>query len=353
MSDEKTPRHLAELEQIFDSVETGLVAARSWSRKYESLAGSDTAPLQSAADRFVGELSKLKNQASTSSNEDTFTNTILSQPSILLVEDNTVNRLVAEGMLQNIRCHIDIAVNGQEAVDKFSESDYDIIFMDCQMPVMDGFAATSEIRDIESREKKKRTPIVALTANALKGDRERCMSAGMDDYVSKPFTIADLKAAIEQQLGSDITSSMRIPKFDQFENEEESRDSEDESPKSEGDQTIDYAVLDSIRGLQQTNGDELLNRIINVFLKSSPVLLDDLLTSLDSGAAEDVANRAHALRSSCASVGAVMIAECCQKVEERARSDHSADFSQFVDKINDSYRQARARLRLIVSEKAA
>lgn len=114
---------------------------------------------------------------------------------VLIVDDYIINREVTEGMLELMECKVDAAEDGKEAVEKCKKSNYDIIFMDIQMPEMDGYEATQAIRDHEGD--KKHTPIVALTANALTGDREKCLDAGMDDYISKPIKGDDLKKMIE------------------------------------------------------------------------------------------------------------------------------------------------------------
>jgi signal transduction histidine kinase/ActR/RegA family two-component response regulator len=118
--------------------------------------------------------------------------------SVLLAEDNLVNQRVAMAVMKKLGLTPDLAVNGLEAVDKFKAKPYDLILMDCQMPEMDGFQATREIRALEGDER--RVPIVAMTANAMQGDRERCLEAGMDDYLSKPVAILDLKQALQRWL---------------------------------------------------------------------------------------------------------------------------------------------------------
>src|SRR5437762_5005428 len=117
------------------------------------------------------------------------------RPSILIAEDNLINQKVIERMVQKLGYRADLVANGREALDALSCRPYGLIFMDCQMPEMDGFEACREIR---SRDLPiARIPIIAITANAMKGDRERCLAAGMDDYVSKPFKQDDLKNVIE------------------------------------------------------------------------------------------------------------------------------------------------------------
>lgn len=120
---------------------------------------------------------------------------------ILLAEDNAVNRKVALRYFEKLGCQAHSVENGKSAVEEFFQSDYDVSLMDCQMPEMDGYEATAAIREREAREGRKRVPIIAMTANAMQGDRESCLKAGMDDYVPKPVTWDALRAALHRQLG--------------------------------------------------------------------------------------------------------------------------------------------------------
>ncbi len=115
---------------------------------------------------------------------------------ILIAEDNLINQKVIERMVQKLGYRADLVADGRAAIDALSQSPYGLVFMDCQMPEMDGFEACREIRKRESGAA--HIPIVAITANAMKGDRERCLEAGMDDYVSKPFKQDDLKTVIQK-----------------------------------------------------------------------------------------------------------------------------------------------------------
>jgi len=121
---------------------------------------------------------------------------ISSEIPILLVEDNLVNRKLAILILERIGCRVDIAKNGAEGVEKFRSDQYQAIFMDCQMPVMDGYAATRAIRQLEAGST--HIPIIAVTANAMKGDKEKCLECGMDDYISKPLRPSDLQEAVSR-----------------------------------------------------------------------------------------------------------------------------------------------------------
>jgi two-component system, sensor histidine kinase and response regulator len=118
--------------------------------------------------------------------------------SILIVEDNAVNQMVASRMLQKLGCQVEVAANGKIATEMVQAKQYDVVFMDCQMPVMDGFEATAEIR--RGEDGNRRVPIVAMTANAMQGDRERCIEAGMDDYMSKPINKDEVIAAIQRRI---------------------------------------------------------------------------------------------------------------------------------------------------------
>ncbi len=116
---------------------------------------------------------------------------------VLLAEDNTVNQMVAVGLLKSLGCTVTVAENGLEAVRFLQQENFDLVFMDCMMPELDGFGATARIRSMG-----KHVPIVALTANAVKGDREKCLASGMDDYLSKPFSRSDLARILEHYLAN-------------------------------------------------------------------------------------------------------------------------------------------------------
>jgi CheY-like chemotaxis protein len=125
---------------------------------------------------------------------------------ILLAEDNPVNQEVAMAMLEALDCHVTLATNGREAFDLSTQHGYDLVLMDWHMPEMDGLSATAAIRAWEVEHAQPRRPIIALTANAIEGDRERCLAAGMDDYLSKPFTLEQLQAVLSEWLPSCATT---------------------------------------------------------------------------------------------------------------------------------------------------
>ena len=136
----------------------------------------------------------------TSVHHEIAANNAISKLRVLLVEDNEINQQVANGMLSAMGCEVEIAVNGQQAVEILEQAAFDIVLMDCQMPVMDGYQATAAIREREADKPGRRQTIIALTANAMPEDRDRCLTAGMDDYLSKPFTVDKLRSLLEAWL---------------------------------------------------------------------------------------------------------------------------------------------------------
>lgn len=181
-----------------DNFDTLLVKPVRASRLFDSIATV-------MADRLISGDSALvdKNQ------QDVVNKTVVavqaSNSRILVVEDNMVNQIVATEILEQAGYVVDIADNGRQAIDKLGTSSFDLILMDCQMPVLDGFEASREIRATEKENNAPNIPIVALTANALKGDRERCLEAGMNDYITKPIDAEELCALLEKYLNSDAS----------------------------------------------------------------------------------------------------------------------------------------------------
>jgi CheY-like chemotaxis protein/anti-sigma regulatory factor (Ser/Thr protein kinase) len=223
---------------------------------------------------------------------------------VLVAEDNTVNQRVAVRQLQKLGFSADVAGDGLEAVEAIERIPYDLVLMDCQMPELDGFAATAEIR---RREKHGRhVPIVAMTANALEGDRERCIAAGMDDYLPKPVREAELESVMRRWL----------------------RD--EESP-------IDPAAMANLRELDEGR-DDLLREVIGLFLEETPPRLDTLAAAVGAGDTESLWRAAHALRSGAANLGATRVVRLCDMVEKRGRAgllegvvELAAELRQAVD----------------------
>jgi CheY-like chemotaxis protein len=130
---------------------------------------------------------------------------------VLLVEDNLVNQKLAVRLLERLGCDVDVAVSGPEALRRLGDRDYDLVLMDCQMPEMDGYETTRRIREKERASR--RTPIVAITANAMESDLEKCIESGMDSYLTKPIDLLKLREALETWgIGETSGTGSRVPK---------------------------------------------------------------------------------------------------------------------------------------------
>ncbi|MDO9365723.1 MAG: ATP-binding protein [Methylotenera sp.] len=222
---------------------------------------------------------------------------------ILLVEDNPVNCLVAETMLASLGLESTVAHDGLEALDLLSSDQFDVILMDCQMPMMDGFEATREIRRIEAGTGY-HTPIVALTANAIVGDREKCLAAGMDDYLVKPYTEKQLEDVIKHWLNGAAVMSPAVSVND---------NASTHSP-------VDLAALNDLRRLVPGNGNDFISKLVEAYLQTAPEGVLRLNEALATENASEVAKAAHALKSSSANLCATHLAEFFKKIEAKGRT---------------------------------
>ena len=203
---------------------------------------------------------------------------------VLLVEDNLVNQAVALGMLKNLLGYnVTVAGNGQQAVELYEKSSFDLILMDCHMPVMDGFEATREIRKREGQSGK-RIPIVALTANALAQDRVDCLNAGMDDHLGKPFSRQQIQEMVERWMPQDAQTALsrtaRIAVGKQL----------------PVDVVLDRRVLRQLSELQGGDGSALLASILNIFSLESPKEVAALARAVTAGDASGITRSAHSLK---------------------------------------------------------
>ncbi|MEZ4238341.1 MAG: ATP-binding protein [Myxococcota bacterium] len=198
---------------------------------------------------------------------------------VLVAEDHVINREVALAMLEQIGCTAEIAGNGHEALERLAAGPYDAVLMDCQMPQMDGFEATRELRRREAALGLPRVRVIALTANALAGDRERCLAAGMDDFVSKPFHEQELWAALAQVAARTPPPPERAP----------------------SEPVLDDKIVTSIRSLSAG----LLPRLVEVFAGTSRAELATVARGLAEGDRALVRKAAHALKGSSSNLGAL------------------------------------------------
>ncbi|MDB5748527.1 MAG: hybrid sensor histidine kinase/response regulator, partial [Massilia sp.] len=232
---------------------------------------------------------------------------------VLLAEDNPVNVEVAKAMLESLGLQAHVARNGFEALEALRSSSFEAVLMDCQMPVMDGFAATAAIRREETDAGRARTlPVIAITANALQGDREACLAAGMDDYLSKPFTQAELAAVVGRWMALPLSASVHhdeaAPTLPPETREVIQRD------------VINGAALEKIRALSKLGGDALVQKVIGAYVGDTPRQLQALQHAVDGQDADTVRRVAHSLKSASANVGADTLARLCKDLEHLGRS---------------------------------
>ncbi|ELC7364060.1 ATP-binding protein [Stenotrophomonas maltophilia] len=241
---------------------------------------------------------------------------------VLLVEDNTVNRMVAEHLLRVFQCEVRNATDGEQALTALREGGVDVVLMDCQMPVLDGYAATRHWRAEEAETGRARLPIIAMTANAMAGDRERCLQAGMDDYLSKPIARATLHALLNRwgQQSSDVAASSLLegaaPAADRAPPAEHGWAPQNTKSQAAAQPVLDRDVLDELHAVI---GDSAL-QILSVFLDDAPAMVQQLQQAAQSGDGPRLKAVAHSLKSSSANVGALSLSAIAQRIEHEARS---------------------------------
>jgi CheY-like chemotaxis protein/HPt (histidine-containing phosphotransfer) domain-containing protein len=221
---------------------------------------------------------------------------------LLLADDNPINQKVGLSVLQKLGYRADVATNGLEVLRALEQKAYDIVLLDVQMPEMDGLEAT---RLIHKRWTDDRRPcIIAMTGNALTGDREKCLSAGMDDYISKPVRIAELQTALERW------GPTRVRKSDTsflFRNALVSRES-----------LLDENILAELREMSPADGVNIVRELVDLFLEGAPQRIAQISQSINDP--KRLAFHAHALKSMSLNLGAKRIVEVCQKLEEAAQA---------------------------------
>lgn len=236
------------------------------------------------------------------------------QGSILLAEDNAVNQEVTLGMLEILGCSAIAVENGRLAIDLLQKQAFTLILMDCQMPTMDGFEATRLIRQQE-QPLGTRIPIVALTANALQGDRETCLACGMDDYLSKPFSLDQLRALLHRWLPAPL---MR----DQAESPLPPAITLSSAPSQPEQSPVDPHAWECIVSLQRPGQPDLLEKIMGLYLKDSQDLVDKIVAAVQARDGDSLRDSAHSLKSRSATLGAWQVADLCKQLELGGRSQN-------------------------------
>ncbi|MCU0595309.1 MAG: response regulator, partial [Desulfobacterota bacterium] len=251
---------------------------------------------------------------------------------VLLAEDNPINQTLAVRMLEKRGYRVQVAPNGKEALEIFDREEIDLILMDIQMPEMDGFEATRLIRE---RERGKEVPIVAMTAHALTGDRERCLAAGMDDYVAKPIKAETLFGAIDR-----CVSGRPVRKSREFTGQD----------MGTGERKSD--VFDLSKALEIMGGDrDLLMEIVGIFVESFPATLRQIREALASGDAPLVERAAHSLKGSVASFGASRAQEAASGLEKRGKAGNLTGADQVVVELETELRTLERTMKKVLLER--
>ena len=254
---------------------------------------------------------------------------------VLLVEDNPVNQAVAQRLLERAGLRVRVADNGREAVAAVRSHGFDLVLMDVQMPEMDGFEATRLIR-AEGAASGRRLPIIALTANAMKQDREQCLAAGMDDFLSKPFSAHQMRAVLERWLNAHAPAQVsKTPGATQ-------------GASAAGELVLDHAALDQIRELADGGTPDIFTDIVRIYLEDAPkrvTAVEQAWTRRDS---KGLAASAHTLKSASAHVGAMRLAGLCKTLESDARANDLSRAAALVASLGGEWSEAKRELEAVI-----
>jgi len=254
---------------------------------------------------------------------------------VLLVEDNAVNQLVALGQLRRLGHDCVVASRGTEAIDAIRDGVFDIVLMDCQIPDMDGYEATRRIRQMGGAAG--RTPVIAITAHALTGEREKCLNAGMNDYLAKPVSL--------EQLGAVIRLWASKPSADPSPNVPDMMEDDDQH-------VLDRERVASFMAIDRTQSG-FLDGLVKAFRQDVPSRLDALRAAIASAEAHELALAAHALKSSCGSVGAKRMYAIAAALEENARGGGIDGAEASVDQLAAEFSRVMAAYNGIVRRSGA
>ncbi len=266
---------------------------------------------------------------------------------ILMAEDNGVNQFVARNVLKSIGCDFEIVANGQDALLAVQRGSYDMVLMDCQMPVMDGYDATRAIRAWESSQppapgSARHIPIVALTANALVGDADICRAAGMDDHLPKPYSRKQLIALMARWLPAHLVENAPV-------------EAQRPQPPTKPVTTIyslDKATLSHIRALEADGSSSILDELIGMYLEEAPSHIANLREAAKAGSAAELGRIAHAFKSASANVGASQLSEICRQIERLSKAGELAQAAALVVPLEAHFHAIRLQLLAEVGQPA-
>ena len=266
-----------------------------------------------------------------------------------------MNQEVALRMLESLGCQVDIVGDGQAAVEAVRQQHYDLVFLDCQMPTVDGYQAARQIRILErgvaqhtadgndGRFWSGRLPVVALTAHSMPADRARCLANGMDDYVSKPFSRSDLEIVLERWLSGRASERLLVGSGDKSDKGGKDEDAS-QRPAPPSDPVIDEAALEEVLELDRMSGGGVFDKVIRIYLGEAPVILQDLGVGVRDREAERIFKAAHSLKSASLNVGAARLAALCRGLEALGRSGTTDGAEALLSEIDQAYAAAKDAL---------
>jgi len=269
-----------------------------------------------------------------------------------VAEDNAINQDVAVGMLSGMGCRVVTVPNGRAAARAFAEDQFDLILMDCEMPDMDGFQAAERIRETErlmnelpaNRGHPKRIPIIAVTAHALPEMRAKCLDAGMDDFVTKPFDDVQLTEAMRRQL--DPGGARHSDRGPETEPTQTARDEIDAAPS----QPIDAAIIQQIRVMEARGSTGLLKRVVTRFVDTAPGMAAQIREQFGARDSEALWKAAHGLKSSAGAVGAAQISARCGAIEAAARHSGADAIADLLDLLDADVASAMQSLHSLLAD---
>ncbi len=253
------------------------------------------------------------------------------------------------GGVRRLHCHAEVAANGQEVVEALKKIPFDAVLMDCQMPVMDGYQATRAIRESEATARR-RVPIIAMTANAMRGDREKCLEAGMDDYLAKPVKLQELDQALKRCIkmdGTSIAARRKIAKGTRAHVGRPARIKEitaPHAPRGAQDHPLDPEIFGQLREADRAGGNGFLAGLIDKFVREVPVRLASLRDAAAAADSDTLLKSAHALKGSAGALGALAMAAACREVEELGRSGSVIGVEPLLTRIEGEFSRVRRAL---------
>jgi signal transduction histidine kinase/DNA-binding response OmpR family regulator len=245
---------------------------------------------------------------------------------ILIVEDNPINQKVIAAMVKGAGYLFDIVGDGAAAVKAVEQGRYALVLMDCQMPIMDGYDATREIRRKETNGK--RIPIIAVTAHALEGDREKVLEAGMDDYIAKPVKKDVLESLLSQYVESGTADL-------ESEKEPASKSSSSSAP-------LDEEVLAELRELQEEGEPDILEELSSIYIEDARKSLDRMRAAAKAGDTAALAKAAHRLKGGSCNIGAKILGDLCQELEDLGNAGKVSDAGECIDKVECEFDRVQA-----------